>query len=152
MLLNEIQNLCYCTTFSEMNSCTFGHSSIYTIFYFDRPAEILFVFTMCILACRQDSDVVFTLDKSGSIGKENFRRQLDFLRGVVMDMNLNNMHRVGFETYSDSAMVHFNLNSFQNPVDIINQLNVYYSAGTTNTGEAIRMARTNMFTTQNGRR
>ena len=56
-------------------------------------------------ACRTRVDLTFALDGSGSIGKSNFRREVDFTREVIYGLNLDSDSRIALETYSNSANV-----------------------------------------------
>ena len=98
---------------------------------------------------------MFALDASGSIGKENFEKMIDFIRTVVDGIRIGNSDsrspaRVGLLVYSNDATVVFNLNDFTNKFDIQNAFPPYYKKGTTNTAEALRTMREVMFTRQNG--
>ena len=102
-------------------------------------------------ACRQSSDVLFTLDQSGSVGKQDFLVMVNFVRSLVADMNVNSMHRVAFQTYSSGTEVHYNLADSRTFTQqgLYDQMGVYYRGGVTNTGGAIRQASQNVF---NGKR
>lgn len=62
-------------------------------------------------ACRQGADVVFALDASGSVGEMNFRAEMDFVRELVLGINMIDS-RIGVIKYSDNAENHFFLNDF----------------------------------------
>lgn len=76
---------------------------------------------------------MFSLDASGSIGKDNFQKQVDFVKDVVYGLNLDQDTRVGLLTYSTSPNIRFYLNEYKTRMDVLNALAVYYSGGTTNT-------------------
>ena len=38
--------------------------------------------------CREPADVVFALDSSGSIGRANFEKMVDFIRKVVIGLRI----------------------------------------------------------------
>ena len=57
-------------------------------------------------------DVTFALDASGSVGKPNFARQIDFVRSLVMGLNINTDSRVAAIRYANNANMHFNLNDY----------------------------------------
>ena len=98
---------------------------------------------------------MFALDASGSIGKENFEKMVNFVRTVINGIRIGNEDsrqpaRVGLLVYSNDATVVFNLNDYTNKYEIQNALPPYYKKGTTNTAEALRTMREEMFTRQNG--
>jgi len=51
-----------------------------------------------------------------------------------------------------SLQIEFNLNTYNNTLDLLNAINFRYDGGTTNTAEAIRLAYQTMFTPENGDR
>jgi len=56
-------------------------------------------------ACRLPADVVFALDGSGSIEKNNFFLLEEFIKDAMYGIDLDSMSRVGVLTYSDEANV-----------------------------------------------
>ncbi|ELU05673.1 hypothetical protein CAPTEDRAFT_217523 [Capitella teleta] len=109
----------------------------------------------CNQVCRSSQDIVFALDASGSIGKENFERMVDFVRKVIDGIRIGTSDsfrpsRVGLLVYSDNAEVLFNLNDFDSKFEIQNALPPYYREGSTNTADALRVMRETMFTERNG--
>lgn len=42
-----------------------------------------------IVACKEDVDLIFMLDASGSIGETNFGISLDFVESIVRTMDLD---------------------------------------------------------------
>lgn len=46
--------------------------------------------------------------------------------------------RVGLLAYANDVQRQFNLNAYQNRLDILNNMDVRYTGGTTNTAAAIR--------------
>ena len=56
-------------------------------------------------ACSTKVDLAIALDASGSIGKDNFRKELDFARDLIYNLNIDNGDRVAVETFSNSATV-----------------------------------------------
>ena len=96
----------------------------------------------CLLlpACPQKVDIAFALDASGSVGRVNFQRQLDFVRSVVLGLNRD--VRVTAGTYADDASVLFQLNTYTDRAQYANALGgLYYTGGTTNTAAALRRMR-----------
>ncbi len=103
-------------------------------------------------ACRTPADVAFALDASGSIGKVNFQKQLDFVRDVILGLNLEGGARVALETYANQPSVSFYLNDATDRAAVLNSLTMHYSGGTTNTADAIRVMREDIFTVATGDR
>ena len=69
-------------------------------------------------ACRVGNDVVFAIDSSGSVGRENFLRELNFVRSLVYGLNMGDT-RVGALQFSNNPQVEFNLNTY-GKIDWIN--------------------------------
>lgn len=55
--------------------------------------------------CDTPADVVFAVDSSGSIGKENFQKAIDFVKNVARELPVSTSSRVGLETFSDNEKV-----------------------------------------------
>ena len=100
----------------------------------------------CVLlaACLRGSDIVVALDSSGSIGMKNVQQTTQFLEQLINSLNVDandtdpTVSRIGMLTYSDSATIHFQLNTFRKLTAILQAINVRYSGGTTNAADAIR--------------
>ena len=94
--------------------------------------------------CSMGSDIVFALDSSGSIGRQNVQQMTRFLELLINSLNVNandtdhTVSRIGMLTYADSATIHFQLNTFGTRIGILQAINVQYSGGTTNAADAIR--------------
>ena len=52
---------------------------------------------------------MLALDASGSVGEDNFRKQLDFVQQMVLMLNFNQNTRLALMGYSDEAYVQFHL-------------------------------------------
>jgi len=97
-----------------------------------------------LAACLRGSDIVFALDSSGSIGRQNVEQMTRFLELLINSVNVNandtdhTVSRIGMLTYADTATIHFQLNTFRKRTQILQALNVRYSGGTTNAADAIR--------------
>ena len=94
--------------------------------------------------CSRGSDIVFALDSSGSIGSNTFHEMVKFLEQIINSLNVDGndsdptVSRVGMLTYSDSATIHFYLNTYRKRTELLPALNVQYIGGTTNAADAIR--------------
>ena len=88
--------------------------------------------------------MVFALDASGSIGFDNFQRMTQFGGMVVQTLDIDSVtsgptiSRVGLITFSDSAVLQFNLNRYTTKAALLQAVNVPYLTGSTNTAQAIR--------------
>lgn len=95
------------------------------------------------IGCEEPADIIFALDASGSIGRQNFETMVDFVRNVIQGMRMGNedstsVSRVGLLTFSDDVYREFNLNEYDEKYDILNAFPPYYRGGATNTAEALR--------------
>ena len=94
--------------------------------------------------CSRGSDIVFVIDSSGSIGLTNVQLVVAFLRLLTDSLNVDakdadpSVSRIGMLTYSDSAAVQFQLNTYRKRTELLRAINVRYTGGTTNTSDAIR--------------
>ena len=99
---------------------------------------------MLLAACLRGSDIVVALDSSGSIGMKNVQQTTRFLEQLINSLNVDandtdpTVSRFGMLTYSDSATIHFQLNTFRKRTEILQAINVRYSGGTANAADAIR--------------
>jgi len=97
-----------------------------------------------LVACSNGADVVFALDASDSIGFDNFQRMTQFVGLVVQTLDIDSVtsgptvSRVGLVTFSDSAVLQFNLNRHTTKLGLLQAVNVPYLTGSTNTAQAIR--------------
>lgn len=96
------------------------------------------------VACSHGADVVFALDGSGSIGFDNFQLMTQFVGMVIQTLDIDSSadgpttSRVGLVTFSDSAVLQFNLDRYTTKADLLQAVNVPYLTGSTHTELAIR--------------
>nr|XP_022314078.1 cartilage matrix protein-like [Crassostrea virginica] len=104
--------------------------------------------------CGPQGDIVFVLDKSGSVGSSNFKRMINFVKYIVTKFVVNRSHvQFGLVTYSSGVATDFYLNSYSNVWGIWNALSrVRYSGGGTNTAGALHYIRTSSFSYMHGHR
>ena len=94
--------------------------------------------------CSNGADVVFALDASGSIGFDNFQLMTQFVGQIIQTLDIDSapdgptISRVGLVTFSDSAVLQFNLNRYTTKAALLQAVNVPYLTGSTNTAQAIR--------------
>jgi len=95
-------------------------------------------------ACSNGADVVFALDASDSIGFDNYQRMTQFVGMVIQTLDIDSVtsgpsiSRVGLVTFSDSAVLQFQLNRYTTKAALLQAVNVPYLTGSTNTAQAIR--------------
>ncbi|XP_062574789.1 cartilage matrix protein-like [Saccostrea cucullata] len=90
--------------------------------------------------CLGKSDVVFLLDSSCSVGKNNFQKLKHFVSDVTYNLDINkNGVQMGVETYECKVHTNFELKRYHNKVQVQNAINnIDYKPGGTNTGDAIK--------------
>ena len=99
----------------------------------------------CIFsACREDADVVFLVDSSGSIGQANYEKVLDYIKDVLNNVNVEQSTgralRVGLATYADNVVLRLHLNhQFNTRRSLVNAINFDY------TGKAHNASHTKSF-------
>ena len=76
----------------------------------------------------------------------------EFVRDVIYGLNVDTGTRIGIVTFSTETEIIFHLDEHTTSRDVLNALNLRYTGGKTNTAEALRVARTEMFTNANGDR
>ena len=104
------------------------------------------------IECPHEADVVFLLDSSGSIKLDDFNVMQEFIRDVIFGLNVDAGTHVGVMAYSTNSTVIFHLNEHDTTRNVQNALNIRYTGGQTNTAEALRRTRTEMFVTSQGDR
>ena len=99
-------------------------------------------------------DMVFVLDASTSVTEFNFLVMKDFIKDFLFRANIDDGNvRVGIIIYSTEDHLQFNLNAFQNKLDLFKAIDaIPYRYGSTNTADALKTMRTVMFTAANGDR
>ena len=103
--------------------------------------------------CRSHSDVAFIVDASGSVGQENFRKQVEFLQELAMSLSVASNILIALETYSSDEIVYFHFSDFESKQNALNALSVpYLHGGTTNTAAALTTARRSIFSATFGDR
>jgi len=101
------------------------------------------------------ADIIFVVDKSGSIGSTNFQLMKSFLSRLVSNLDIDSGNtRVGLVTFSDGVETSINLNahlSVASLQSVISSIS-YYTGGKTNTAAALAYVRTTMLTSAAGDR
>ena len=94
------------------------------------------------------------MDSSGSVKRDNFNKAKEFIKAFISDANIDTGEaRVGLLTFSNDADIQFNLDDYADRVSMIDAVDqVPYVKGSTNTADALEVAREDMFTSGNGDR
>ncbi len=72
-----------------------------------------------VIVCDINVDMVFVSDQSGSVGRSNNRKALNFISSVIDFFTIGeNMTQVGLVTYSTYARVRFDLDDFHSKSEI----------------------------------
>ena len=93
---------------------------------------------------------MFALDRSTSISQKNFQVQVDLIKNLVSNLNFN-MHRVGLVSFGRDVKIHLNIDEHQNRQTLLDVLDLYFTGGTTNTGDALKTIRKSVFTADRSR-
>ena len=99
-------------------------------------------------------DMVFVLDASTSVTEDNFELMKDFLKYFLSTAPIDNGNvRVGVIIYSTADYLQFHLNAYSNSLELFDAIDfIPYRYGSTNTADALKTMRTEMFTAANGDR
>ena len=103
-----------------------------------------FCIMILLIGCSESTgDIVFVLDASGSIERENFERIVQFVGGVVQSLPIRSEQspdafQVGLISFSDRVDVRFHLNNYTNKELLLAAINVPYTRGRTNLDVALR--------------
>lgn len=99
-------------------------------------------------------DLVFLLDASSSVGKEDFEKVRQWVSNLVETFEIGqDKTRVGVVRYSDRPTTEFDLGRYQTREEIkAAAKNIKYDGGNTNTGDALRYINTYSFSKEAGGR
>ncbi|XP_030194980.1 collagen alpha-3(VI) chain isoform X9 [Gadus morhua] len=103
----------------------------------------------------KEADIVFLVDSSLNVGKDNFKTVIEFIYNLVdLFYNERDKLQIGMAHYATDVTNDFYLNTYPNRDDVINAIgSVEYKGGRRiNTGAAIRHVQDNHFTTARGSR
>lgn len=99
-------------------------------------------------------DLVFVLDNSGSVGKDNFEKVKEFVKRVIdfFNIGVDGTH-VSVVTYDTDTRIEFKLNKYFTKNDLRNAVDdIEYNGYLTYTGEALNTVRQQVLTTNAGMR
>ncbi|KPP66508.1 hypothetical protein Z043_114982 [Scleropages formosus] len=99
-------------------------------------------------------DLVFILDTSSSVGKENFEKVRQWVANIAESFDIGpEKTRVAVVRYSDRPTTEFNLGRYKTLEDVKRAArNIKYLGGNTMTGDAISYITSNVFTERAGAR
>lgn len=99
-------------------------------------------------------DLVFILDTSSSVGKENFEKIRQWVANLVESFDVGvEKTRVAVVRYSDRPTAEFNLGRYKTLEEVKRAAgNIRYLGGNTKTGDAISFTTNNIFTERTGAR
>ncbi|XP_045156317.2 collagen alpha-6(VI) chain-like [Mercenaria mercenaria] len=132
----------------------------------ERKILMLFLFTVLIKPVYMDkslkdwscknkvADIVFLLDTSTSIWEEDFDKQIVFVEHIVNHLPIGENHvRVAVATFGSDVVTHFHLDDFFDKNNLLDAIgSIQHREGRTDTGSAIKHARTLMFAEKHGGR
>lgn len=122
------------------------------VLFFHLP---LAMFSVAPTGCKNvHYDLVFLLDASSSVGKENFEKVRQWVSNLVETFEIGpDKTRVGVVRYSDRPTTEFDLGKYRTREEIkVAARNIKYYGGNTNTGDALRYINTYSFSKEAGGR
>ena len=107
---------------------------------------------MVFADCRAQVDLAFVLDLSGSTDME-YQRLLTISHRLVNNLDMRyDRARVAAVTYGDTAQLAFPLDKYNSKQEVLNALRFMPNQGRTNTQEAVRIMRRDVFSSRRGDR
>ncbi|XP_052078441.1 collagen alpha-1(XIV) chain-like isoform X1 [Mytilus californianus] len=101
-------------------------------------------------------DVVYVIDKSGSVAESNFNEAINFIYMVTEYLTIgNNAIMVSIVTYSTTYSLEFALDTYSTNTSVLTAINGLIGTttdGNTHTGEALQYVQTYILQTSNGAR
>ncbi|CAI9721424.1 Hypothetical predicted protein [Octopus vulgaris] len=105
--------------------------------------------------CKEPADIVFILDSSTSIARQDFKKQLNFVKYFVENLNIglsSKEVRIGALSFSDKVEINFYLNESTDRSNVLRKVSrIQQLTGSTYTWMALREL-INMFKPGNGAR
>ncbi|KAK7115067.1 hypothetical protein V1264_001009 [Littorina saxatilis] len=104
--------------------------------------------------CLQKADVVFMLDGSSSVGDGNFQRLLNYVKIVSSQLPVSQQGvHVGVMQFASRPSVQFGLGVYTDRASLLKSIdNIQYMGGGSNTADALKALRTEMFSQGMGAR
>ena len=106
------------------------------------------------IVCKARVDLGFIVDGSGSVGRANFIRCLNFIKNLVSSFTISPRYsRVGILVYSHRVIPVFSFGRYQRLGDVLRAINkIKYPSGGTKTGRALSYSRNYLFARSNYRK
>ncbi|KAK7502428.1 hypothetical protein BaRGS_00006381, partial [Batillaria attramentaria] len=100
------------------------------------------------------TDLVIVIDSSTSVTETNFVKILSFIKDFLSSTDIDSGNvRVAISRYSSDVEVQFNLNEYRTKAQVLRAVDrIKYIYGSTNTADALKVMRNEMFTPVNGDR
>ena len=117
--------------------------------------DIIYSYMLFILlVCTVNSDIIFVLDSSGSIGTTDYQQVIEFTRVFADNLDIGPMaNQVGVILFGSTAQVAFNLNTHSDKASLLDAINnLPYLNSFTNTVDGLCLLLEEGFTEQNGAR
>ena len=117
----------------------------------------LFFIKCFVSVCRREADICFLVDSSSSINQQdsrNWGRIKQFVSNVVDRLDIGPQNtKVAVIKFFTTAQIIFHLNRYDTKQDVKDAIDdMTYGNGRTNTQQALRLMRTQVFTPANGDR
>jgi len=109
---------------------------------------------VCFAECFTMKDVVFVLDSSASVGEENYKTMVNFVKALVEELaGASSNNRFGLITYSTNVRLVFSLGRYTSAAMIGHAVShSRYTPGSTNTAGGLRTALDILTNSYGGRR
>ena len=106
------------------------------------------------MGCDNPVDVAFLVDSSGSLCRDGFRSQKEFIKAIAKEVNVSPLYsRIGVITYSGRASVEIKLSDYTQLESLIDAVELLpYLGKTTRIDKAIALASKKLMTAEGGRR
>ena len=104
--------------------------------------------------CKQNVDLVFAIDASGSVKKEGYFRIKEFTKGIIdnFDIGVSKTH-VGVVTFSENADLQIKLTDTFDKEDLFKRIDgLKYAGYRTALDDALRLVNTDVFSLSGGTR
>ena len=100
------------------------------------------------------ADIIFLLDDSGSVGHQDFKKEIAFVEQFVQEFEIGPQYtQIGVITYDYNPHNYIHLDQFSDKSSFINGLQrIPYKQGATHTAEALKWTLTDGFVHRNGDR
>lgn len=99
-------------------------------------------------------DIAFVLDSSGSIGAGNWRKVLNFVKGVIDHVEISSeAHNAGVISFGNQATLNIALNQYHTKLSLMSAIDaIPWKDQWTNTSGGIRLMRSDFYSISHGNR